>query len=102
MSTENFLREIDESLVKFTKFFQREGFYKEKELKCIMLPEDLSVILHGEKVTLAERRQLEEALKKLKLKDSKKTGNIHIEYIKYMPCYINYYLLRNCLIPLIY
>lgn len=37
---------------------------------------NISVILHGGKVTLVERRQLEEGLKTLKLKDSKKTGNI--------------------------
>lgn len=78
ISTENFLRGVDENLVKFAKYFKREGFHNEKHLKCIVLPEDLSVILHGEKVTLAERRQLEEALKTLKQNDLKKTGTDNI------------------------
>lgn len=47
MSTENFLRGVDENLVKFAKYFKREDFHNEKHLKCIVLPEDLSVILHG-------------------------------------------------------
>lgn len=76
MSTENFLRGVDENLVKFAKYFKREGFHNEKHLKCIVLPEDLSVILHGEKVTLAERRQMEEALKTLKQNNLKKQVQI--------------------------
>lgn len=80
MSTENFLRGVDENLVKFAKYFKREGFHNEKHLTCIVLPEDLSVILvlHGEKVTLAERRQLEEVLKSLKQNNLKKTGTDNI------------------------
>lgn len=76
MSTENFLRGVDKNLVKFAKYFKREDFHNEKHLKCIVLPEVLSVILHGEKVTLAERRQLEEALKTLKQNNLKKQVQI--------------------------
>lgn len=38
MSTENFLRGVDENLVKFAKYFKREGFHNVIHLKCIVLP----------------------------------------------------------------
>lgn len=60
--------------MKSAKYFKREGFQNVKHLKCIVLHEDLSVILHGEEVMLAERRQMEEALKTLKQNNLKKTG----------------------------
>lgn len=74
MSTENFLRGVDENLVKFAKYFKREGFHNVKHLKCIVLPKEFSVILHVEKVMFGERRQMEEALKTLKQNNLKKTG----------------------------
>lgn len=55
MLIENFLRGVDENLVKFVKYFKREGFYNEKYFKCIVFFEDLSVILYGEKVIFVER-----------------------------------------------
>lgn len=47
MLIENFLRGVDENLVKFVKYFKWEDFYNEKYFKCIVFFEDLSVILYG-------------------------------------------------------
>lgn len=83
MSTENFLRGVDENLVKFTKYFKQEGFHNVKHLKCIVLPKEFkSVILHGEKVMFGERRQMEKALKTLKQNNLKKTGTYIYWYME--------------------
>lgn len=53
-------------MLNFAKFFKREGFNNEKLSK--------TYILHGKKVMLAERQQMEEGLKIHKLINSNKSG----------------------------
>lgn len=58
-------------MLNFAKFFKREGFSNEK--RPYKKPSK-TYILHGEKVMLAERQQMEEGLKIHKLINSNKSG----------------------------
>lgn len=58
-------------MLNFAKFFKREGFNNEKRPYKKL---SKTYILHGEKVMLAERQQMEEGLKIHKLINSNKSG----------------------------
>ena len=81
-STQDFLLNIGPNFKRFTENFVSEGFKTIKELKCIQLPEDLEVILHGTTFNLAEKRQLQCAIKNIQQQEHQKQ-EIHDQGIYY-------------------
>ena len=66
MDIDEFLSDIGPSFIRFSSNLKDEGFTNTNTLKCIELPGDLDLILKDEKVNLAEKRQLQCALRNLK------------------------------------
>lgn len=81
--THDFLQHIGPDFIRFTDNFVKEGFKTVKELQCIKLPDDLNLILHGQKANLAEKRQMECAIKSLQKQDdfskTKKQGKYELK-----------------------
>lgn len=84
-------------MLNFAKFFKREGFNNEKRPYKKL---SKTYILHGEKVMLAERQQMEEGLKIHKLINS--VNQVHVYNLFFLKwviyCFSELSHIKNCII----